>query len=144
MKQHQLIDKQAEEKLMKAIEKAEKNTSGEIRVHIEKKCSKGVLDRAAEMFASLQMHKTKLRNGVLFYLALEDRQFAVLGDAGINMLVPPDFWEDVKEKMKTHFQAQNFIEGLEQGIELAGQQLKTYFPYKEDDKDELSNEISFG
>jgi len=127
-----------------AIRAAELNTSGEIRVHIEKHCREDVLDRAAYIFKKLEMHKTELRNGVLFYLAVDDRKFAILGDAGINQKVPEDFWEEIKEKMAEKFKEGLFAEGLSQGIRMAGEQLKAHFPYQEDDVNELSDEISFG
>jgi uncharacterized membrane protein len=130
--------------IINAVRVAENNTSGEIRVHIEKYCKGNVLDRAAYIFEKLEMHKTKLRNGVLFYLAIEDRKFAILGDAGINRKVPKNFWEEIKEEMAGKFREGKFTEGLSTGIKKAGQQLKQHFPYQEDDINELSDEISFG
>jgi uncharacterized membrane protein len=127
-----------------AIRAAELNTSGEVRVHIEKHCKEDVLDRAAYIFEKLEMHKTELRNGVLFYLAIEDRKFAILGDAGINQKVPENFWEEIKMKMQQQFQEGNFTKGLSEGIRDAGNQLKVHFPYQQDDVNELSDEISFG
>jgi uncharacterized membrane protein len=127
-----------------AIREAELNTSGEIRVHIEENCKVDVLDRAADVFAMLKMHKTELRNGVLFYLALKNRKFAVIGDAGLNAVVPDNFWEEVKNLMIEHFAKNNLTSGLAKGIELAGQKLKEHFPYQKDDVNELPDEISFG
>lgn len=127
-----------------AIRAAESNTSGEIRVHIEKHCKEDVLDRAAFIFEKLKMHKTELRNGVLFYLAIEDHKFAILGDSGINQKVPDNFWEEIKEEMARNFREGNFTEGLSSGVRKAGEQLKQHFPYQQDDVNELSDEISFG
>lgn len=127
-----------------AIRVAEMNTSGEIRVHIEKYCKGDVLDRAAYIFEKLEMHKTQLRNGVLFYLAVEDHQFAILGDAGINQKVPENFWETTKELVLSKFKDVNLTEGLTSGILMAGEQLKTHFPYLKEDVNELTDEISFG
>lgn len=127
-----------------AIRVAELNTSGEIRVHIEKHCKGDVLDRAAYIFDKLEMQKTKLRNGVLFYLALEDRKFAILGDAGINQKVPGDFWEEITNEAIKAFKEGKFSDGLANGIVKAGEQLKTHFPYQDNDINELSDEISFG
>ncbi|MFO8023356.1 MAG: TPM domain-containing protein, partial [Perlabentimonas sp.] len=136
---------QAQKKfIVKAIKEAELNTSGEIRVHIENKCKGNVLDRAADVFATLKMHETELRNGVLFYLALKDKQFAVLGDAGINAVVPDNFWDSVKEVMVEQFAKDNLTLGLVKGIEQAGEKLKEHFPYQSDDVNELSDDISFG
>lgn len=127
-----------------AIRVAESNTSGEIRVHIEKHCKTDVLDRAAYIFEKLEMHKTKLRNGVLFYLAFEDRKFAILGDAGINQKVPENFWNEIKETALEEFKQGYFAKGFSKGIIMAGEQLKAHFPYQKEDLNELSDEISFG
>lgn len=130
--------------IIEAIVNAEKETSGEIQVHIENHCKEDVLDRAAEVFEKLKMHKTKHRNAVLFYLAVEDHKFAILGDVGINQVVPEDFWENIKEEMLIHFKTRAFTEGLRKGIELAGQQLQQHFPYDQKGGiNELPNEISF-
>lgn len=128
-----------------AIKAAEKETSGEIQVHIENKCKIPVMDRAAEVFETLKMHKTRYRNGVLFYLAVEDHEFAILGDAGINNVVPLGFWEEIKEEVLSHFQKRDYTEGLRIGIEMAGQELKVHFPFdQKGDENELSDDISFG
>jgi uncharacterized membrane protein len=131
------------QQILDAIANAELNTSGEIRLHMERHCTIDVLDRAAYIFDKLEMNKTALRNGVLFYLAVEDRKFAILGDAGINRVVPADFWNRIKEIMLGYFKEGKFIDGLSQGIRLAGEQLKTNFPHHGDDKNELTDEISF-
>lgn len=131
-------------KIVTAIELAEKNTSGEIRVHVESSCKGDVLDQAAYIFKKLNMNKTELRNGVLFYLSVKNRKFAILGDAGINSKVPDNFWDRTKEVVIDEFKHGNFAEGLVAGIESAGIQLKSHFPYQSDDVNELSDEISFG
>jgi len=136
--------KEQQQRIVKAIEQAELNTSGEIRVHIEKSCKIDVLDRAADVFALLKMHKTQLRNGVLFYFAISDRKFAILGDAGINSKVPNNFWDSIKEEMLVLFKQSDITSGLEKGILLAGEKLKEHFPLQKNDVNELSNEISFG
>jgi uncharacterized membrane protein len=130
--------------VVKAVKQAELNTSGEVRVHIENSCKGDVLDRATDVFAMLKMHKTELRNGVLFYLALKDHKFAVLGDAGINAVVPDNFWESMKDIMVEHFSQKNYAVGLAKGIEMAGEKLKEHFPYQTDDINELPDDISFG
>lgn len=132
------------QKILSAIAQAEKETSGEIRVHIEKDCKTDVLDRAAYLFATLGMHKTKLRNGVLIYVALDDRKFAILGDAGINALVPAGFWDRVSEVMVSYFRQGKLADGLSEGIRLAGEQLKQYFPWQKGDVNELKDDISYG
>ncbi|MFM7023701.1 MAG: TPM domain-containing protein [Flavobacteriales bacterium] len=138
------LTEEFQQEIIKAIEFAELETSGEIRVHIEDKCSGEVLDRAAYIFKELEMHKTALRNGVLFYLSTKDRKFAVLGDAGINGKVPHDFWNEVKDVVIKNFEEEKFAKGLKEGILLTGIKLKEYFPYHADDNNELKNEISFG
>lgn len=127
-----------------AITAAEKQTSGEIRLFIEDNCKIDVLDRAAFIFTELKMDATKERNGVLFYLAMKSKKFAILGDAGINAKVPKDFWEAIKAQMQCHFVSGDFSKGLTVGINMAGEALRKYFPYQKDDKNELSNDIVFG
>ncbi|MBN7809607.1 TPM domain-containing protein [Algoriphagus sp. H41] len=128
-----------------AIQSAETRTSGEIQVHIENHCRGDVLDRAAEVFETLKMYQTKDRNGVLVYLAVLDHKFAILGDKGINAVVPKGFWESTKELMLSHFRQGKFTQGLIEGIHLAGEQLSAHFPYDQDgDVNELSDDISFG
>lgn len=131
--------------ILKAIQASEKETSGEIQVHIENHCKGEVLDRAAEVFETLKMHQTKHRNAVLFYLAAVEHKFAILGDVGINSVVSENFWENIKEKMLIHFKSGDFTEGLRKGIEMSGQQLQHHFPYEQKgDINELPDEISFG
>jgi uncharacterized membrane protein len=127
-----------------AIVQAEKGTSGEIRVHIEDTFSGDVLDQASFIFKKLKMHETEQRNGVLFYLAIKNRKFAIIGDAGINAKVPEGFWDLIKETMAGHFRNNRFTEGLVEGIKQAGEKLIEHFPYLKNDINELSDEISFG
>ncbi len=138
------FNKEQKKTIEQAIEQAELNTSGEIRLHVESKCKIEVLDRAAEVFSQLKMHKTELRNGVLFYLSLNDHKFAILGDAGINSKVPDSFWNVITNSVITCFKNEKYTEGLSQGINMAGEQLKQHFPYQQDDINELANDISFG
>ena len=144
MKATDFFTEKQKHEIVKAIKFAEHETSGEIRAHIELKCKVEVLDRAATIFAKLKMHKTKLRNGVLFYLAVEDRKFAIIGDIGINKVVPDGFWDSVKELLKENFKQGKFTEGLVAGIHMAGEKLKANFPHQADDVNELPDEISFG
>jgi len=144
MSRKKFFDKQEREQLIAAIRAAEKNTSGEIRIHVEESCDYEPVERAWQVFRKLKMHRTALRNGVLFYLATHDRIFAVIGDEGIHQKVPDGFWESVRNVMKEHFKAAHFVEGLEAGIKMAGEKLSTYFPYQDDDINELPDDISFG
>ncbi|QYJ68494.1 TPM domain-containing protein [Flavobacterium litorale] len=131
-----------EKEIVAAIATAEKNTSGEIRVHIENHTEKPPLERAQEVFQLLEMHKTAARNGVLFYLGVTDKTFAIVGDEGIDKVVEDDFWNSTKDAVIAQFKNGNFKEGLVDGILKAGERLKKYFPYQDDDENELSNEIS--
>ncbi|MCK4661568.1 MAG: TPM domain-containing protein [Bacteroidales bacterium] len=144
MKPSDFFTKEQQKQITDAIKEAELNTSGEIRVHIESSCKKDVLDKASYIFNLLGMQKTKLRNGVLFYLAVKDKKFAILGDVGINEKVPDNFWEDIKAKMLADFKNDEFAKGLSEGIIMAGEQLKAHFPYQSDDVNELTDDISFG
>lgn len=141
----ELFTKDQIKQIEAAIKQAEQNTSGEIRVHIERHIEEDVLDHAAFIFEQLEMHKTKLRNGVLFLLVVEDRQLAIIGDAGINAKVKEGFWDEIRDHMVAQFKQGKYTEGLTEGILLAGKALKEHFPFdKKNDKNELSDEISFG
>ncbi|MCU0339599.1 MAG: TPM domain-containing protein [Spirosomaceae bacterium] len=140
-----LLTESEQKEVVAAIREAEMATSGEVRVHIEHHCpDANVLDRAKEVFGQLGMHRTELKNGVLFYVAAEDRKFAVIGDKGINERVPEGFWDKVRDLMREQFVQQKYADGLSAGIRQAGAQLQTYFPRQNDDKNELSDDISFG
>ncbi|WP_417289879.1 TPM domain-containing protein [Corallibacter sp.] len=136
----------AEEELdiINAIRVAEKNTSGEIRVHLEKSAKKDVFERAMEVFHFLKMDNTKQQNGVLIYVAVEDKAFVIYGDKGINDVVANDFWDTTKDIIQAHFKQGNFKQGLVDGILKAGKELETFFPWDHTDTNELSNEISKG
>jgi uncharacterized membrane protein len=141
-KTEDFLTKQDEQEIVSSIVEAEKNTSGEIRVHIEEHSEKSPLDRAQEVFFELKMNETKDRNGVLFYICVSDKKFAIIGDKGINDVVESDFWDCTKDTVIANFKEGNFKKGLVEGILQAGQRLKNYFPYQSDDTNELSNEIS--
>ena len=139
------LSKTEEQEIIEAIVIAEKNTSGEIRVHIEENSSKPSIERAKEVFHILKMDVTELKNGVLFYICTATKSFAILGDKGINDLVAPDFWNSTKDVVLEKFKNGQYKEGLIKGILEAGKQLKKHFPYDDEtDTNELSNEISRG
>jgi uncharacterized membrane protein len=137
-----LSDKE-QEKIKQSIEWAEKSTSGEVRVCVEEKCDKDAYERAVECFFDLKMQETKLRNGVLVYIALDDHKFAIIGDSGINNLVPKDFWDSTKGLTLERFKSNEIAEAISVGVIEAGKQLKKYFPYQSDDLNELPDDIVF-
>jgi len=143
MKASSFFTKEQQAQILASVRKAEMETSGEIRVHIETSLKGNVLDRAAWLFKKLGMHKTAERNGVLFYLAVSDKKYAIIGDAGINAKVPAGFWDEISELLKKNFREARFTEGLSEGIIMAGNQLKMHFPHRKDDVNELPDEISF-
>jgi uncharacterized membrane protein len=133
-----------ESRIENAIAQAELQTSGEIRVHIDNKCKENVLDRAAFLFEELEMHQTELRNGVLIYLAIQDKKLAIIGDAGINSKVQKDFWNEIKTQMIHDCREERFVDAIVNAVLSAGKQLTSHFPYQKDDQNELPNQISFG
>ena len=142
MEVEQFLNDQQEQEVINAIRLAEKNTSGEIRVHFEKSLDQDALKRAQEVFFQLEMDKTMFKNGVLFYVAVDDHKFAIIGDEGIDKVVPNDFWESVRDEVITDFVKGDHSKGLVLGILHAGEKLKEYFPYGDKDENELSDEIS--
>jgi uncharacterized membrane protein len=140
-----LLTEENKEKIVSATQRAERNTSGEVRVHIESRTNKtSPLDRAVEVFHQLGMQETRLRNGVLVYVALDERQFAIIGDQGIHEKVGDDFWNKEKDEMTTYFKQGDIIGGIVYFIDQIGEKLKEFFPYQADDVNELSDEISVG
>lgn len=133
-----------EQEIVEAILKAEKNTSGEIRVHIESHTRLDHYERAREVFHLLKMDNTKEENGVLLYVAVNDKKFSICGDTGIDKAVPENFWEGTKELIQSHFKEGNFKDGILEGVLKAGTELEKHFPWQHGDTNELSNEISKG
>lgn len=131
-----------EREIIEAIRLAEEHTSGEIRVHMEKTTDKEPLERAREVFCFLKMDETVQHNGVLFYLAIDDKKFSVLGDKGIDAVVPTDFWNSIKDVVINQFKQGNYTQGLKQGILETGLKLKHFFPRQNNDKNELPDAIS--
>ncbi|MDB5021954.1 MAG: hypothetical protein JWQ28_3081 [Pedobacter sp.] len=138
-----LFTEEEQEMVTAAIADAEKLTSGEIRIAIEKHCPGEPLERATTYFSKLNMEKTVHRNGVLIYLAHEDHKFAIIGDSGINKVVPSDFWEMTKVAMRAHFANGSLVNGIIAGVSLAGEKLALFFPYDNGDVNELPNDIYF-
>ena len=138
-----ILNREEDQRVVEAIRQAERNTSGEIKVHIENRCKGDVEQRSLYIFDKLKLNETQLRNGVLIYLAIKDHKFAILGDKGINDMVEDSFWNDVKDLMLSHFKEGRFAEGLEQGIMRCGEKLKAYFPYQSDDINEIPDDISY-
>lgn len=138
------LSKSEQELVIKAIKEAEHSSSGEIRLHIEDECKEDLMDHASFIFEKLEMHKTELRNGVLFYVSLNPHGFAILGDVGIHQKVNDDFWDSTKDVVIENFKNEDYAKGLSEGIIRAGEQLKKHFPYQKDDVNELTDDISFG
>jgi uncharacterized membrane protein len=139
---HKFFSAPEKKKIVEAIKMAEKQTSGEIRLRLEKRSRKPVMDRAVQVFNNLEMGKTALKNGVLIYLATASHEFVILGDSGINQAVQENFWNDVADRMSQFFKEDKFCDGVCEGITMIGEKLKIHFPYLAADRDELSNEIS--
>ncbi len=144
MNARKFFNSEQQRQIVDAIKAAELNTSGEVRVHVENHCKGDVLDRSVMVFNMLKMKETAARNGVLIYLAVADRKFAIIGDEGINRLVEHDFWNDVKDEMAKCFREGDFTGGVTSGILRIGEKLKAFFPYQSDDVNELPDDISFG
>lgn len=144
MAQPKFLDENGEKQVIEAIRQAENKTSGEIRIHVEAERPKKqeIQERALYVFHELKMDATDLHNGVLIYLAFNDHEFYILGDKGIHEKVPENFWKSTRDVMQEHFKKGDFKNGLREGVEKAGDQLKTHFPVADDDINELSDEIS--
>ncbi len=138
------FNKEEETTIISAIREAELCTSGEIRVHLEDKIKKGIMEEAVKVFKRLGMDKTKARNGVLILIAPNEKQFAIIGDEGIDTVVPENFWDEEKNLLQEHFKRGAFCDGLCLAIAQIGEKLKSSFPFEVDDENELPDEISYG
>ena len=136
------LNSSEKDEIKKAIALAEKNTSGEIRLRIENKCDSEAIDRAIKVFDLLKMYKTKDRNGVLVYISIEDKKLAIIGDQGINNVVPEGFWQSTVDTLKSEFAKGEFAKGIQGAVLDIGLRLKAFFPFEKDDKNELSDDIS--
>lgn len=138
------LSEQEQQRIVAAIEVAEKRTSGEIRVHVERRCKdRDVMRRAARVFNDIGMYATRERNSVLIYVAYESRVFAIIGDCGINDRVPENYWEGEKDVLASHLRQGRAADGICAVIESIGCRLAQYFPWSEDDINEQSDEISY-
>lgn len=143
MNARNFLSSEDQKKVVFAIQEAELNTSGEIRLHIDNKCGGDPYQKAIALFSKLKMTETKDRNGVLIYISVEDRKIAIVGDKGINESVPEGFWIQHINKLTVRFAKKEFSMGLQECILEVGKRLKQFFPYQTDDVNELSNDISF-
>ena len=142
---HRLIKKSEERKIVSAIKEAEKDTSGEIRVHIERWCKEGdPVARGIFIFDAIGMFDTRERTGVLIYISLKSRMFAILGDVGINAVIPQDFWNGIKDELSSFFSKGQITEGIIEAVKQTGKILKEHFPATEDNPNEQPDEISYG
>lgn len=138
------LSKEEQSEVLLAIQEAEMKTSGEIRVHVESHCPGHPMDRAKELFFQLSMDQTDLQNGILIYLAIKDRKYAIIGDKGIDAKVPLEFWDTIRDEMRPILAKSEFSKALALGVHQVGEALIASFPFQKGDINELSNEISFG
>ncbi len=143
MPAREFLTEEDEQLIVEAIDRAEKNTTGEIRVHIEFKCKKDPLERAKVLFYKLEMHQTEARNGVILYIATDDKKVAIYGDEGISNQVEEHFWQQELDALIGEFKQGNFEQGIEMVVGDIGEKLKTFFPSDGTDPNELGNEISY-
>ncbi len=143
MKAKDFFNAKEQKQLVDLIQKIEQKTSGELRVHIEDHCEINVLERAKEVFSRLEMNKTKLKNGVLLYIALEPKSLSIIGDTAIHQKVGQYFWNGTVEQLRDRFSKKEYLKGVKEAVEAIGEQLINYFPFNGENKNELPNEISF-
>ncbi len=141
--QRKFLTEEEGTRIIEHIVEAENNTSGEIRVHFQRKLRGNVMDAAVNTFNKLEMNKTKARNGVLIFIVPSKKVFAIIGDKGINDVVPHDFWNEEKQILESHFKNKEWANGICKVIYNVGIKLKEYFPIQDDDKNELPDEISY-
>ena len=140
------FSEEEKQRIIEAVRNAERMTSGEVRVFVENRCSyMDAIDRAKEIFAELKMYETHDRNAVLVYVALKDKQLAILGDEGIHSKLGNDYWNTEVKKMIGNFNRENYADGIKEVVMDIGEALTQLFPYNNDtDKNELPDDIIFG
>lgn len=138
-----IFSKAEEDRIIDTIREAEANTSGEIRVHLSQKSTQNAMETTKQLFNELRMFNTTNRNAVLLHISLGSKSFAIYGDKGIHQVVPDHFWENTRNVMTKHFRAGDLIEGICAGVTYVGEQLKAHFPWKTDNVNELSDDISY-
>ena len=145
-KQKSFFSDEERQLIVDAVRTAERRTSGEVRIFVESRCPyMDAIDRAAEVFLKLQMHKTVERNAVLIYVAITDRQLAVYGDEGIHKRVGQEYWDREVKQMISSFNRENYAEGIRDCVTDIGEALHEHFPFNNDtDKNELPDNIVFG
>lgn len=136
------FSREEQETIVKEIIEAEKKTSGEIRVHLNRFCGKDVMEKAKEVFFRLGMHRTENRNGILIYIATAERRFAILGDQGIHGHLTNAYWNHLRDEMQVFFREGRFLEGLCFAIRKIGAELQKHFPAAPQDVNELPNQVS--
>jgi uncharacterized membrane protein len=141
MKQKEFLEKLDQDRIVKAIQSAEGQTSGEIRIHVQPKSGSDIRQFAERTFERLGMTKTAHRNGVLLFIASEESRFTILGDRGIHQKVPPGFWDEIAAKLTIRFKNGEFTDGIVEAIKAAGEHLGEYFPRATDDVNELPDQI---
>lgn len=135
--------KEEQQRIIDKIREVETKTSGEIRVHLARNAGEPILQDAVRVFQRLGMQDTKARNGVLIFMVPKKHRFAIVGDEGINEVLPAHFWENVVEEAESQFRQRKFLEGVCQAIDRIGEHLAAHFPYEEEDVNELPDELSF-
>lgn len=143
MSSNNFLNEKQEKHIIKAIADAERMSSAEVRVHIEHHCKRDPLERAARIFHELGMDQTQQQNGVLIYIASEDRKAAVYAGKGIHKQVEDHFWNDVLNVILEHFKEQQYEQGIAEAVKKVGAKIKVLFPYQDGDVNELKDDISY-
>lgn len=145
-KKKSFFSKEENDQIVQSIRDAERQTSGELRIFVEAKCKYvDPLDRAKELFMKLEMDETEKHNGVLFYLAVKDKQLAIFADEGIHKAAGDEYWKKTVVQVLSVFSKKSVTEGIVTTVSQIGEALKSYFPYDASvDKNELPDEIIFG
>ena len=137
------------EEIAAAVGRVERAADAEIRVHLEQRVhgkrgeTPDALARAQALFHHLGMHKTRHRNGVLVYLALDDRKLAIVGDEAIHAHVGDAYWARVRDLMVSHLRAEAPRDAVVHAVDDLGRVLAEHFPRRPGDAPgDLSNEVS--
>lgn len=130
--------------IVEVIRKAEKNSTGEIRVHISSSQEKNNAEQAYQIFCKYCKGQTKHKNAILIHINFTQRYLTIIGDEGIHQRVKQDFWNEIHDRMTILFASEQYLKGITEGVESVGIELAKYFPISgEKQLNELPDEILF-
>jgi len=124
-----------------AIVRAEKKTSGQIRVFVSHHKVVNAVSAAQRHFLRLGMDRTRGHNAVLIFVAPKSRQFAIIGDQAVHERCGEEFWKRVAGEMTEYFRQSQWTRAIVHGVATAGSVLAEHFPSEPGGGNELPDRV---